>query len=42
MAMGKLRLQGSLQDTVKVSGKLGKRRARPIYKITDMFKYDKK
>ena len=39
---GKFRLQGSLQDRVKVSGMLGKRRVRPIYKITDMFKYEKK
>lgn len=39
---GILRLQGSLQGTVKLSGMLGKRRVKPIYKITDMFQYEKK
>jgi hypothetical protein len=39
---GKLQLQGVPQDTGKFSGKLGKRRVRSIYKITDMFKYEKK
>lgn len=35
---GKLQLQGNRQDTGKVSGMLGKRRVRSIYKITNMIK----
>jgi hypothetical protein len=38
---GKLQLQGIPQDTGTFAEILGKRRVRSIYKITDMFKYEK-